>query len=128
MERASAGDERKSDETDHVEIRYPQLVDPDLPPFEVQMVTNRTGDRLGLLKDLLEHEVRIAPALGRLSIPRNADGRALYLTAFQGPDGDPAALQDRDLAVIENNHVSCATEECGNVRRHERFVISVTDD
>ena len=127
MHRGSAGDKRKSDEADHVEIRHPQLVDLDLAAFEVQMVTNGVGDRFGLLKDLLEHEMRIASALGRFPIPGDANRRALNLGTLESPDRHSAALHDRDLPVVEDNHVSSATQKCGDVRRHERFVISVTD-
>src|SRR6266508_675847 len=104
MPGASARDKRKPVEAGDLAIRQLQLIDPHLPPLEVEMVTKRARDRIGLLEDLLEHEVRISRALRSFRIPMNANRLALHCAAFAASDDDSAACQDRDLSVVEDDH------------------------
>ena len=57
--RGPARHETESVETREITIPEPQLGDPDVGGFRVHAVADRVLKSLGLLEDLLEHEVRI---------------------------------------------------------------------
>src|SRR5438132_12114022 len=90
------------------------------------MIANRIANRLRLFKDLLEHEVGISPALSRFRVPGDPGCRAMYFTALECPNRVSVTLENRDLAVIEYNHLPSAPHNSRNVRRHESLAIVLT--
>jgi len=85
-------------------------------------------DRLRLLEDLLEHEVRVRPAFHRVrahfergSLP--ADG-----AVFQGGNGEAARLQARHLIVLEIHCLIRVARQRGSVGGRKAFVNAHAQD
>ena len=69
----------------------------------------RVGDGLGLLVDLLRHEVVVATLLRRLEVPGDGEGLRNDRRAVEGGDGGPPGRQDGQLVVGQREHLrSCA--------------------
>ena len=104
-----------------------ELLEPD-----VVLAGHPTGDRLaqrlGLLVDLLEHEVLVAALLGGLRRPVDRRDRALLGSAVDIGDRHAARVQVRDIAVLEEDDLVRVGEDRGDVARQERFAVGQPDD
>jgi len=86
------------------------------------------GDGARLLVHLLEHEVPVATLLGHDRIPQDADRGAPDRLAVEGRQLDRVGGDDRDLVVLEHDHVARVGEDRGNVGRHEHLALAEPDD
>jgi hypothetical protein len=95
---------------------------------EVDPAAQRGLDDLGLLVDLLAHEVLVAAALGLDGAPVDALGGAVDALARGGGDGELARAELGHVAVLEEDHVAGVVEERGDVAAAEHFALAPADD
>ena len=83
---------------------------------------------LGLLHDLLEHEVRIAALFGSADVPVDIavlflDGLAVFIKDLDAVGGD-----EGDLAVVHICHIARMLDERSNVRGDEIAAVTVAEE
>src|SRR5205814_5725799 len=98
-------------ETGELAILEPELGDPNVRTLRIHSVAHRVPDGLGLLEDLLEHEVGIAGLFSRFAIPWNGARLSPNGHTIQGPEGDPVGGQHRQLAIVEDESLSRVLEQ-----------------
>ena len=81
-----------------------------------------------LFVDLLEHEMPKAPLLGHRPVPLDLDRGPLDPLAGEVEDRAAVRLQDRHLAVIEEDRLARVGEEGRNVRGEEVLPLPQADD
>src|SRR5687767_4289898 len=117
MPRGSAGGKHHT-----IELLPPMLLDvaetpEDRHPFvDHHPAAYRVANGLGLLEDLLEHEVRIAAALDLLELPRDLIDRSVLLKVVEIPQLVAVTCQDHHVAVIEIDHLAGVADDCSGVR------------
>ncbi len=115
-----------------VDAPQPFLQPGDLVDRDVVATVDPAGDalaqRLGLLVDLLEHEVLVAALLGGLGRP--VDRR--HVTLADDPvdigDRDAPRSQVGDVAVLEEDDPVGMGEDRGHVRGEEALAVAEADD
>src|SRR5215211_3914658 len=60
-------------------------------------------------------------------IPRDSLDRGLHGVAFKIGDANSVFVDDRDLAVAEEENVSCVLKNWWNIRGNEKFAVAQTD-
>src|SRR5437588_10206220 len=90
--------------------------------------THRIANCSWLLMNFLEHEMRITFFFRHLGSPGNRLGRTTHALAAGILDLNCFAADDRNLAIIEENHFSRVWQKGGNVRCDEVFPRSDSDD
>ena len=89
----------------------------------------RTGaERLGLLVDLLEHEVLEAALLGGLGRPVHLGDRPLAGRARHVGDRDPRGPKVGDVALLEEDHAVRVGQDRRHVGGEERLALADPDD
>ena len=86
------------------------------------------AERLGLLVDLLEHEVREAALLGGLGGPRHLGDDALPRLAGDAADADPSRPQVDDVAFLEEDDPAGMGEDRRDVGGEERLAVADAHD
>ena len=119
MPRRAAGGE-------HDAIHLQQLLVLDVEPAELrgpvlleQAAAQRVAHALGLLQDLLQHEVRVAAALDGGEVPVDPRHRLLLFHRVEVEDAVVAGAHHRDLAVVEIHDRARMREDGRGVRSHE---------
>ena len=97
-------------------------------PAGLEVAPQRVGQRLGLLLDLLEHEVLVAALLGGGEIP--VDRERLRLGGIAVEIGDLVAVAgDHDeLVLAEFDGLAGVLDERRHIRRDERLAFADADD
>ena len=88
----------------------------------------RLPQRVGLLVDLLEHEVLIAALLGGLGRPLDRLGDALHRPALDVGYHDPVGPQVGDVALLEEDDLARVGQDRGDVGGEERLALAEPDD
>lgn len=91
----------------------------------VDPAQQRVGDGLGLLGDLLEHEVVVAALLGGGGVPVDVVRPDVGGLALEVRDGDPLAAQFDDLVLAEFDGVAGVRDEGRDIGGEE--VLAVAD-
>ena len=88
----------------------------------------RLLDDVGLLEDLLEHEMLEAALLGGTGIPHHLDRLALDVIAVVVGQAITVASHDGDLALLQNNLFARVRQNRGRVRGDVRLAFADADD
>ena len=104
-----------------------QLLDLD-PVGSIDPPGDRLAERLGLLVDLLEHEVLVAALLGGLGRPVDRAHGAFERGAVDVGDGDAPRPQVRDVAVLEEDDLVGVGQDRRDVRGQEALAVAEADD
>ena len=88
---------------------------------------DRLAQRLGLLVDLLEHEVVVAALLGGLGRPVDGGDRALPQGALDVGDRDAPRAQVGDVAILEEDDLVGVGEDRRHVRGEEALAVGQAD-
>jgi hypothetical protein len=101
-----------------------QAVEPSPALLEQQPAPQGAAHRLGLLADLLEHEVWIAAQLDGLEIPRDVLHRAQLDVGFGVDDVIAGPGEHRDVAVVEIHHGTGVLEDRRRIGGDEHLAVS----
>ena len=82
------------------------------------------GDRLGLLVDLLEHEVGVAAPLRLIGVPGDLQQVALHRAAVDGLQAGAAGGDVDDLPVVHHHDVPGVVEDGGDVAGQEHLAVA----
>ena len=126
--RSAASHEAQSVETGELAILQSELGDPDVRSLRVHPFSDRVLDGLGLLEDLLEHEVGIAGLLCGLAVPVDRAPGSPNGSAVQRAHRDAVGCQHRELAVAEDENVPRLPQERRDVRGDERLLAAEPRD
>ena len=115
VEAGAAG--HHEDLVDHAQVvvRHAHLVQ--VNRAAVDAADQRVAHRVGLLVDLLEHEVRIAALLGGLEVPRHFALLGLDLVAVHRRNADLARANLDDPVVVDHEEGVGPPVDRGDVRR-----------
>ena len=121
----AAGDDVELVEAPQLLGAHFQLVEDDAPLADARR--DRLADGLGLLHDLLEHEVGVAALFRVADVP--VDGVVLLfdLRAEGVVDDDPVGADDGDLAVLHIGHVARVLDDRRHVRGDEMAALAVAE-
>ena len=118
-------------------VGQPHLVERE-PPSSVEPAEQGVGDGLGLLGDLLEHEVVVAALLGGGDVPVDVEGLAVDGVAGEVGDGVAVGADLDDLVLTELDGVAGVADEGRDVAgeevlaladaEHQRRVAAGADD
>ena len=129
MPRGAAGEELDARQRAHVVGGELEGVEADLAGLEIDPAAEGVAGSLGLLEDLLQHEVLVAALLDLLRIPVEARHRSLHGGARAIPDLDLRTGEPGDVAVVEEDHVSRVSNERRRIRAEdERRALPHGDD
>ena len=81
-----------------------------------------------LLVDLLEHEIGVAALLGHIDIPVDMRGRGLDRVPLDIGVGDALGGEQRELAVLEHDHVARGVDHGDDVRGDVAPALAAADD
>ena len=93
-----------------------------------QVTAQRVGDRVGLLLDLLEHEVVVAALLGGGEIPVDVEVLAVDRDAVEVGDRVAVAADLDDLVLAELDGLAGELDERGDVAAEEHLAVADADD
>jgi hypothetical protein len=128
VQRRAAGDDVDAVDRRDLLRRHVELGKADLPAL-VQPSAKRLADRLRLLVDLLEHEVLVPALLGGVEVPLDVHHLGLAHDEPGGVMHDHAGRgHDRDLAVVQHEHLARVLEDGRDVARDDRLALSDADD
>ena len=105
-----------------------ELGDVDGARFQGDASPQRVGDGLGLLVDLLEHEVPVTALLGGHGVPGDPPGGARQRPCGGVEDAESARPHLGDLAVFQEGHVPGVLEQRRDVRGDEGLAVALADD
>ena len=120
------------DEHDLVHILEPAALDAELREHDhaevVDPAAQRIANRLGLLVNLLEQEVRIAVLLRLLRLPVDGDDARLDSGAVELLHADPIGRRGDDLALAEQRDALRVRDQRGDVAADEDLTATETHD
>jgi hypothetical protein len=127
VQRGPAGEDE--DLVDAAELAFvgPQLVEVESAVL-AEPAEEGLADRLGLLVDLLEHEVLVALLLGRVDVPADRVAVRFGLVAVDVDDLDALGGDPGDLAVEERGDVAGVGDQRGDVGGAVADPVVVGDD
>ncbi len=128
MPGGAAGEELNARERTHVVGCELERVEADLAGLEVDAAAEGVAGGLGLLEDLLQHEVLVAALLDLLRIPVEARHRAVHGGARAVPDLDLRPGEPRDVAVVEEDHVAGVSDERRRIGGEEALALPEAED
>ena len=123
-----AGDEVDAPEAPRELRGHADLGRVDVPPGEIQAAAQRGLDHVGLLVDLLEHEVLVAALLGLDGAPVDPPDLALHPVAGDGLDASAPGPELDHVAVLEEDHLPRVGEQRGDVAAAEHLALADADD
>ena len=94
---------------------------PDSLPYSAQ---GRVPHRARLLIDFLEHEVLVAALFRHDGIPQNVRNLAFHGASVEVGEMHAIARQDGHVAIGQEEHVACITQDRGHVGSHEILAIA----
>ncbi len=94
----------------------------------VDTTAQRLLDHVGLLEDLLEHEVLEAAFLGRGCVPRDLAHLALDRLAVERGERIAIAAHLDHLALFEHDHLARVLQHRGDIGSDEHLVVADADD
>ena len=103
-------------------------MEPHLSGLRFELFPEGVLDRLGLLEDLLEHEVGVTPLLGGLPVQRDRSGLAAKGDSLEALQGDPCGAHESHLTVAQDQDLACLPEKRRDVRGHEPLPLPAPDD
>ena len=137
IERGAAGDELDPGHGPEHVFEAGELLDDDAAVL-VDPSDDRLAERLGLLVDLLEHEVLVAALLGGLGRPVDRRDRSFAGQSVHAGDRDAPRSQIGDVALLEEHDLVRVGQDRGDIRgeealavgqtHHERHVLAGTDE
>ncbi len=98
------------------------------PQVGADPAAQRVGDRLGLLGDLLEHEVLVAVLLGGRGVPVDVVAPGLHRPAGEVGDHHAAGPQLDDLVLADLHRLAGVRDEGRHVGGQEVLALSEADD
>jgi hypothetical protein len=107
--------------------REVEAVEAGVALLEQEAAPECAPDALGLLADLLQHEVGVAPQLDGLEIPVNVGHGADLFPGLHVDD--PVALggEHRDVALVEVDHRAGVLQDRRSIRGHEVLAVAQTE-
>src|SRR5581483_9127489 len=103
------------------------LVQEDAAAFETHTAEHGVFDGARLLKDLFEHEMLVAALFGHNGVPQNMRDLAAHRAAVEIGQMHAFGSDDRDIAVVQKDHVARVAENRRNVGSDKEFIVSETD-
>ena len=107
-------------------LAHPELVEREVAA-RVHPAEQRVRDRLRLVGDLLEHEVRVAALLGGGGVPVDVVRPALGRRAVEVGDRHAVPGDRHDLVLAELDRVARVRDERGDVRPEEVLAVAGAD-
>ena len=86
--------------------------------IEQEPARERARDRLGLLEDLLEHEVRVPATFHLRQVPIDLADFPVLCQRIEAHDPIAVAIEDREVAVLEIHDFARMREDGRRVARH----------
>ena len=126
VERRTAGDDDDLVDLAQLAVRQPHLVELE-PAVPAEPPEQGVGDRLGLLGDLLEHEVVVARLLRRFDVPVDVEPPAVHGAADEVRDADGVPRDGDHLVLAELHRVAGVVDEGGDVGREEVLPVAEPD-
>ncbi len=96
--------------------------------FDAQPAAHRIADRAGLLKDFLEHVVRVIALLDVLGGELDFADRAIAAFAGQRTDLEFVALDRDEVEVVQVNRVAGVGDDRAHIARQKIFVLPDSED
>ena len=127
MPGGAARHEAESIEPRQIPVLEAELGDQDLAGVRVDAIADRVADRPRLLRDLLEHEVRVAALLGGLGVPRDRGALAPHRGAVETTQGGVVAGDDGHVPVFQNHDVARLAHERRDVGGDEGLSLAESD-
>ena len=126
MIRRAAGHNENAGKFTHLLNGELEIVEDD--PAVLDARGDRAAQRLGLLHDLLEHEVLVAALLGSLDVPRDAGDGLLHGLSGAVKDGITVGTHLGELTVVEIDHIFRVRHERRHVGGEEVLTRADADD
>ena len=104
------------------------FIEKHLARLERDPAEHRVAHGVGLLEDLLQHEVRVAGFFGRDGVPGDPRRAALHGLSVESREPGAGRGDDGHLAVVEKNDVASVAEDGRHVRRDEGLALTDADD